>query len=883
VNRTVRGVLLALAISQAQPPLALAAEAAGRDLGFEVVTEDNNPAEFLLLSPKLKGMRLGTSITAYQHEGLYYIPLFASARLLELGIRPGAKPGTALGFIIDEGRAFSLDAGTRQVTYGKHTGTFAADQVQVREDDIYVDSRLLSVWFPLAFDINTFASVVEFKPSEPMPVQLRLERERRLKALRLGKSIDGLYPRYASPYRMWDGPFLDQTVIGRARREPAVDELGAAYSTYLAADLAYLETSAYFFGDELDPLRDYRINAGRRDYFGRLLGPLGARELVGGHLYADSLPLVYHSRIVLGGMVSNFPLGRANEPRGHTFRGPLPPGWTVELYRQDVLLDFRRADSTGLYLFEDVSLNTGMNTFTLVFYGPYGERREETYSFNLADSIPEPGTFHYRIVGGQDEMDGPLATVVGEYGVHQNVSLTSSFATVPLLNGQGQYYSLGTRAFAGPVYGRANVSMTETGSLGADMGVQTQVGRVNLDGSYVRLGDNFDSVVYPLSPYQLSDRTGLGADYSLWITNQVPANIAFDVSRDRYRNGNNLFRTQNRLGTSLASFSITNRLAWYHGITRVNENSLADGSFAISRNVDPRGRVRALGELGYFVHPRFEPRGFAAQLLAELPYKTFGVVGFSREFGDESRTEVGLSKDFDVLAAGLTWRYTYPRYQEVFLQMNFGFGYVRPRRDVHFTSAGIGGSGTAVIRIFLDLNQNGRWDAGEPPLPNTGIMVNGVSAPERSGSDGMLFISRLPAHQPTDIALALSTLEDSGWMSTVTGLNVIPRPGRTITVDLPVVPTGEIDGTVWVIRNGIRQEMPGLRVELVDRRGGVRKQISAYDGFFLFQRVPAGAYVLRLSPEQLRELGLSESKGREVLITNEGSILNGLDLEVPAN
>ena len=64
---------------------------------------------------------------------------------------------------------------------------------------------------------------------------------------------------------------------------------------------------------------------------------------------------------------------------------------------------------------------------------------------------------------------------------------------------------------------------------------------------------------------------------------------------------------------------------------------------------------------------------------------------------------------------------------------------------------------------------------------------------------------------------------------------IVPRPGVTTMIDIPLVGAGDIEGAL-VKDDGSGIE--GLDVELVDSRGRtVATARTDYDGFFLFERV----------------------------------------------
>ena len=60
----------------------------------------------------------------------------------------------------------------------------------------------------------------------------------------------------------------------------------------------------------------------------------------------------------------------------------------------------------------------------------------------------------------------------------------------------------------------------------------------------------------------------------------------------------------------------------------------------------------------------------------------------------------------------------------------------------------------------------------------------------------------------------------------------------------------------------------------------VRTTKSEFDGFYLFELVPLGRYVVRASPDQLAKHALAGSPEHEVLLTVEEPVVSGADFTV---
>ena len=189
--------------------------------------------------------------------------------------------------------------------------------------------------------------------------------------------------------------------------------------------------------------------------------------------------------------------------------------------------------------------------------------------------------------------------------------------------------------------------------------------------------------------------------------------------------------------------------------------------------------------------------------------------------------------------------------------------------------------GSASIRVFLDKNLNGTMDEGEEPIGGAGFIVNGANWLARTDAAGMAWLARLPAHQNTDIGLDPATLEDPQWQPRVKGVRIVPRPGKVSQVEFAVSVTGEVDGTTYLYSKGKRRPIGDLQLELVDStRKVVATMNSAGDGYYVITGIFPGEYFLRVAPEQLKRLGLTDTGMHIISIALDGTVLNGRDLYV---
>jgi protocatechuate 3,4-dioxygenase beta subunit len=194
-------------------------------------------------------------------------------------------------------------------------------------------------------------------------------------------------------------------------------------------------------------------------------------------------------------------------------------------------------------------------------------------------------------------------------------------------------------------------------------------------------------------------------------------------------------------------------------------------------------------------------------------------------------------------------------------------------------------AGTVSARAFVDANMNGIFDPGETPIEGAGFSLNGGNHhPVRTDADGTAYMRLMTPRQYVDLALDNSTLEDPQWQVAAPGVRILPRPGKVVLVDFPVVITSEIDGTVYFEENGKTRGIGNALLELVNERGDVvASQRSAADGYYIVSAVKPGRYSLRLAPEQLRSLGMVAAvPSQPINMRADGNYINGINFTLRA-
>ena len=838
-----------------------------------------------LLEIRIGKYQIDDLLSTYQHEDMLFIPLGFFSELIDLAINTDPAKGIAQGFIFKESRQFYLDVHRGEVTVSGKLKKFDKQRAAIREfDDIYIDSNLINEWLLLKIEIDLYSSRLKIKSDELLPLQLRKQREDRIKIARARQiPLDRGYPLQIEPYQDWNYPLVNHTsTAGIFRHDKDNFDSTYTHSTYATADLMHMESSWYLAGNQDDFFDDFRVTFGKRDPGGSLLGKLQATEYEIGYIQEPRLDFITRSQDAqVGAFVSNYPLTRQLQFDAHTFRGDLPPGWEVELYRNNSLLDYQSAAAEGQYQFENVPLLFGSNYFRLVFYGPQGQQREETYTFNLDDSLTQPDQQYYRAHVSGDEDFGTRTILQYDLGIRKDLSLAATFASIPIdkllliddNEGNHNYLDVGIRGFWRSVFYRTDVTKDlQSGSV-VDWEIQTRLGEVilNIGESYFQ--DTFVSEQFQETSIPLVRRSSIKIDTAIPAASFLRIPVSFDLERDLYEDGITFSRFANRISANRHGFAISNTL---------NVNSQTGLDTQTSGNLQLSHRAFGYnfrGSASYNVSPDSELSAAVFTLDGFKLWKYHISTGVSRVFENKvDEIFYSMIKSHGAYSLGINSRYsTGGRFG---LNVSFTIGLGREPRSGTWRPEyrPIANQGSMSVQAYLDKNINGIKEPEEESLQGIKVRVNGGNIQQPSDEQGIVFVTGLEPYRGLDIDIAAETLDDPLWLPAVKGKRVFLRPGHVTQVDFPILITGEIDGTAYVQLENRKQEVSGVVIELLDLNGKLIKSTkTAYDGFYLLNQIPIGKYQLRVSREQTDSLNLLRVEPTFVIIETNNPIVNGMD------
>nr|NJM02978.1 carboxypeptidase regulatory-like domain-containing protein [Desulfobacula sp.] len=849
----------------------------------------------LVLSLEYENHVLNSGLLGYGDSERLFLPLGEISRTLDFSIEVNSAQGTASGWFVAEDRAFSLDLSRLEVSADGKKMHIPKDGVAVADGEIYVDAGLLSQWFPVDFSYDFSHQAVRIMPREKLAFQQRMEREQAWKLSGGSQAHDPVLPRVYSEYGLFSPPFVDMGLTtSYTKGSKADDEFSSGFESgfYLLSkgDLAGMTSEIYLSGEDQDGLENSRLTLRRDDPDARLLGPLKATSVSAGDIRTADFPILGGGETEKGIALSNENLNRSRNFDTTFFEGNLPPGWQVEVYRNNMLVGTQRVGEEGKYNFEDIPIYYGKNDFRLKFYGPQGQEREETKRIDVGGDLLKKGSGEYALSLTQKDVQVYEPDKIGhtrdeeslklnaryDYGLAKNLSVGGGVSSQEVDKERHHYINLGAKGnLEGISLGGDYIHDTEGGDA-VEMLAQTGLGKLdlNLRQRFYRdfTEDNGAGVSDPLK-----SETGVSVSGALEGEGNTPL-LPFTLTyRDIQRENAHYGILGSRISSNIRNMHLNNYLQWTESNALSGDHPVLDGSFQAITQV---GNLRVRGKLDYALDPRTEIES------AEIS----GFLNLDKDLSTEVILKKDMEEDVNEGILRLNWNngkiavspqvsYDSEGEMTAFLSFSTSLGREPRSKKIHASSAGMADGGAASVKVYHDKNNNQAFDPGDEALP--GVSVKAVQSYREAETDenGVAFLTLLPKNKPTDLVLDKDTLEDPFLEPSAQGVSMAPRPGHVQEIEIPVVTTGEIDGTLLTgTEDGREIPVANASVQLVDGSGKVAQTVrSEHDGFYYFQKVFPGTYSIRIDPGDSSQAGKT-SRAVSVDIDPQGTLVSGKDI-----
>ena len=810
----------------------------------------------------LKIPLLGTSeIDAVIRDGEVYLPVTNLFDLLKIRNVPSADMDLITGFFISPEATYTIDWRKNEIVYsGKFYPLNEGDLVR-SESNLYLRALHFGKIFGLdcKFSFRDLTVTLETKLELPGIREMKLEEMRaNLKRLKGEVQVDTTVGRSYPGFRFG---MADWSVYANEQVGVSTDvRLNLALGSVIAGGEATVSLNYYSGKPFTEKQQQYLWRYVNNDQ------PL-MRQFMAGKIMTHATAFLYNP--VVGIQMTSTPTTFRRSFGSYTLTDRTEPGWMVELYVNNVLVDYVKADASGFFTFE-VPLVYGNTQVRLKFYGPWGEERTREQNIAIPYNFLPLKEFEYTVSAGlvEDTLWSRYSRASVSYGA-------TRFLTV---GGGAEYLS---SVSSGPLMPFVNASLRITNNL-------------LLAGEYA-----------------------YGVRSKGTLTWRLPSNMQLDLSYTKFDKDqkaiNHNYLEERRASLSLPlrikKFSAYSRFSFYQIVLPVSEYTtaewlLAGSFFGINTNLTTYGIIVGQSDPNIYSNLSLSariPGGFL--LMPQIQYSYTYKELLSAKIGLEKRLfergyltgsweqnfrnnlrmgEVGFRYDFSFAQTGVSARQN--NKQTTFVQ--YARGSLINDRATQFLKAdnrtNVGRGGISLI-AFLDVNSNGIRDDGEPKAYGLNLRANGGRI-ERSEKDTTIHILGLEPYVKYFIELDEAGFDNISWRLKNRSYAVIVDPNMLKLIEVPVAVEGEVAGNVMLEKEGAMTGIGRMIVGFHNSAGVLKaRTLTESDGYFSYFGVAPGSYYASIDTAQLRKLSMTASPDSipfTVKADIDGDYIEGLDFVV---
>ncbi len=812
-------------------------------------------------------------ISAIYSEDKVFLPSMELFNLLYVHYEKGSTGQSLKGTWLSEDNTWEVNANTLQASIGKEKFTLTTADFRLGELDLYLSPALFERMFGLRFTVNMNTLSISLQSDKSLPIEEKRKHEQLQQELVQKKADVQDFPLLYPRNRKFIGAgMVDYSLSMYAEN----NNLSGVYN---------FKGGMEFLGGDLQGSVNGAV--------GKTSAPLKATGLSWRYVMSENpfLTSVWAGQLsttgllgqrIVGGAISNDPIEPRKTCNTYSIDGNTVPQSEVELYINNQLSDYARADELGYYRFT-FPLTYGTVRINLRIYTPSGQIFTEERQLQIPYTFLPKGVLSYNIQGGAID-DGSTEINYNHYAAHGDVAygltneLTAKFGTdyLSFYKKPLYYGSLSARVFeqylmnidiAPDAYYRLSAGVNYASSRSFAM-IYTIFSNDSLYNPHHARQEFEGSVYLPFRMFGLQTGLRWGGEY-YWLdqASLTYYNVDFNIClgrfnlRANYRDQFVASKEKNYFGNGLFTGSVIYTVSRTPGIPVFVKGMFLRAQAQYNMRTD---QITIVG--AQFSQTVMKNGRLNVNVDQDLQGKT-------------TRFQVGFTLDLDAIRS--TTQYTGSGNKYLIQQsFNGSIGLDARSAKLNTTNREQVGRAAVSVLMFVDSNNNGKFDKGEEKVPARAIRL-GESATMELGKDSILRITQIQSYWQYNAEIVQSALPNPNLAPKISKFSFIADPNRYKRIEIPLYQTGVVEGKVVLRSDNGDEGIGGLRLMLkgIDHTYAETIRTFSDGGFYAMNLLP-GKYALAVDSIQLSFLDATSDPvnlGFEVQALAEGDYIEGLN------
>jgi len=621
---------------------------------------------------------------------------------------------------------------------------------------------------------------------------------------------------------------------------------------------ANLALGAVIAGGETDIMLNYfsniHFNEKQQFYLWRYVNNdnKGLKQVTAGKIFTQATSSINNP--VVGVQFTSAASTLRRSFSSYTISDIVAPGSIVELYLNNVLIGYTRADASGLYHFE-VPLIYGNSVVKLRFYGPWGEERQQEREVNISipfDFLP-PGELEYTASAGivEDNKNSLYSRASFNYGLNKLIT-----------TGAGMEYLSSVTSGNYMPFVNTSIRLASNLLLSADYtyGVRARsivdyrlLSNIDFIINYTRYTRGQTAIIFDY----LEERKAIVSvpfhNHYLSGLSRLTVDQIILPGMKSYTTGEWFFSTTyKRVGININNSILLAEAhgdAPYHGQYIYTDLSLA---LRLTKGLTFSPQMRYSYTEDQFISMRYK----LEQLIS---HKGMVNISYERNFSSQVYSVIiGMQYDLHTAKVGMNVM----KYNNDNAVMAFASGSLNYDHETNYfgvNSRTAMGKGGITFLSYLDLNGNNKRDVNEPKVQ--GLIVH-IKAGRivYDNQDTLIRVFDLEPYTNYFADLSQNTFENITWQVHYKTLNISVMPNQSQIIEIPVTIKREVSGNVYSAGNNELKDKMHIKVCFYRKDSSLAGfTYTETDGSFDFAELSPGSYIAELDKEQLGKLQMNST------------------------
>lgn len=519
------------------------------------------------------------------------------------------------------------------------------------------------------------------------------------------------------------------------------------------------------------------------------------------------------------------------------------PGWMVELYVNGVLIEYAKADAAG-YIGFDVPIIYGSTRILLKYYGHNGEQKSVEGNISMPYIYIPVGKLEYTFSAGlvEDSSWSKYSRLQFNYGLVNRLTIgtgveylssVANLKTMPFLTAD---FRLGRNLMFATEY-TPKVRSTIASNLQLTPNLLVELNATRYTPGQQAIANNYLSEIRAAISFPM---------------NYKKINVYSKISCYQIQLPGAKYTTAQAFFTGLIMGVSTNFII--NALFIENSKAIWYSNLALAIRLPAKFLFLPQVQYNYNTNSIISLR---AELQNPITKKGFLDLYYENNFQNNFQSiNIGFRYQLPFANLAVSMNKTSGMTPTIISTMAGSIVHDSHSSFTNFTNTPSVGRGGLILSAFVDLNNNGLRNMGEPKVEGLLFSISGGTR-KVNKRDTSVLISNLEGYYYYILKIDKNSFDEIDWKINTGSMKLVIRPNEFRVIEIPISVMSEVSGKIYQQTDKGKITMERIYLEIFNEQNIlITKILSEADGYYSYLGLPPGTFTIKPDSIQLKKINL---------------------------